>query len=103
MREASDLHEWVCLTQLESACVCLVIQLCPTLCDPMDCSLPGSFVHGILQARNTEVGCHGLFLAQGSNPSLLHWQDSLPLVPPELLYIHKEYIVRILLPNLPSL
>ena len=29
----------------------LVIQLCPTLCDPMDCSLPGSFVHGILQAR----------------------------------------------------
>ena len=23
----------------------------PTLCDPMDCSLPGSFVHGILQAR----------------------------------------------------
>ena len=33
-------------------CVCaLVIQLCLTLCDPMDCSLPGSFVHGILQAR----------------------------------------------------
>ena len=29
----------------------LVAQLCPTLCDPMDCSLPGSSVHGILQAR----------------------------------------------------
>ena len=29
----------------------LVSQLCPTLCDPMDCSLPGSSVHGILQAR----------------------------------------------------
>ena len=28
-----------------------VIQLCPTLCNPMDCSLPGSSVHGILQAR----------------------------------------------------
>ena len=28
-----------------------VAQLCPTLCDPMDCSLPGSSVHGILQAR----------------------------------------------------
>ena len=27
-----------------------VAQLCPTLCDPMDCSLPGSSVHGILQA-----------------------------------------------------
>ena len=29
----------------------LVAQLCPTLCDPMDCSLPGSSIHGILQAR----------------------------------------------------
>ena len=26
-------------------------QLCPTLCDPMNCSLPGSSVHGIFQAR----------------------------------------------------
>ena len=30
--------------------LCLVAQLCPTLCNPMDCSLPGSSVHGILQA-----------------------------------------------------
>ena len=29
-----------------------IAQLCPTLCDPMDFSLPGSSVHGILQARN---------------------------------------------------
>ena len=29
----------------------LVTQSCPTLCDTMDCSLPGSSVHGILQAR----------------------------------------------------
>ena len=29
-------------------------QLCPTLCNPMDCSLPGSAVHGILQARILE-------------------------------------------------
>ena len=29
---------------------CLVTQSCPTLCDPLDCSLPGSSVHGILQA-----------------------------------------------------
>ena len=28
-----------------------VAQPCPTLCDPMDCSLPGSSVHGIFQAR----------------------------------------------------
>ena len=33
-----------------------VAQLCPTLCDPMDCSLPGSFIHGIFQARVLEWG-----------------------------------------------
>ena len=32
----------------------LVAQLCPALCNPMDCSLPGSSVHGILQARILE-------------------------------------------------
>ena len=32
----------------------LVTHLCPTLCDPMNCSLPGSSVHGILQARRLE-------------------------------------------------
>ena len=31
-----------------------VAQSCPTLCDPMDCSLPGSSLHGILQARELE-------------------------------------------------
>ena len=31
-----------------------VSQLCPTLSDPMDCSLPGSSVHGIFQARVLE-------------------------------------------------
>ena len=34
--------------------VVLVAQPCPTLCDPMDCSPPGSSVHGILQARILE-------------------------------------------------
>ena len=33
-----------------------VAQLCPTLSDPMDCSLPGSSVHGIFQARVLERG-----------------------------------------------
>ena len=32
-------------------CVCSVVQLCPTLCDLMDCSPPGSFVHIISHAR----------------------------------------------------
>ena len=33
-----------------------VTQSCPTLSDPMDCSLPGSAVHGIFQARELEWG-----------------------------------------------
>ena len=32
----------------------LIAQLYPTLCDPMDCNLPGSSVHGILQVRILE-------------------------------------------------
>ena len=35
-------------------CCCLVAKLCPTLWDPVDCSPPGSSVHGILQARLLE-------------------------------------------------
>ena len=31
-----------------------LLQACPTLCDPMDCSLPVSSVHGILQASKLE-------------------------------------------------
>ena len=34
--------------------VCLVTQLCPTFCEPLDCSLPGTFVHGISQVRILE-------------------------------------------------
>ena len=53
-----------------------VAQSCPTLCDPMDCSPPGSSIHGIFQARVLEWGA----IAQGSNPYPLHCKvDSLPL------------------------
>ena len=38
-------------------CACLVTQSCPTLCNPMDCSPPGSFVHGDSQGKNPRVGC----------------------------------------------
>ena len=41
----------------------LVNQSCPTLCDPTDCSLPGSAVHGVSPGKNTGVGYH--FLLQG--------------------------------------
>ena len=39
---------------IDICAVCLVAQSCPTLCDPMDCSLPGSSVHGIFWARILE-------------------------------------------------
>ena len=35
-------------------CVGMCVQLCPTLCDPLDCSPPHSFAHGIFQARILE-------------------------------------------------
>ena len=41
-----------------------VAQLCPTLSDPMDCSLPGSSAHGIFQARVLEWGASALLLNQ---------------------------------------
>ena len=51
-------------TPNSSCCCCyLVTKLCPTLCDPLDCS---SSVHGISQARILEVGCH--FLPPGYLP-----------------------------------
>ena len=42
------------LTQEESESEVKLLQLCPTLCDPVDYSLPGFSVHGILQARTLE-------------------------------------------------
>ena len=67
-----------------------LLQSCLTTCDPMDCSLPGSLVHGDSPGKNTRVGCQallqGIFPTQGSNLQLLcllHWQvGSLPLAPP---------------------
>ena len=56
--------------------LCLVTKLYLTLCDPMDCSLPGSSIHGIFPGKNTGEGCHfllhGIFPSQGLNLGLLH-------------------------------
>ena len=66
-----------------SPCLCAQsLQSCPTLCNPMNCSLPGTSVHGILQPRkNTGVGncalLQGTFWTQGLKLHLLHllhWQ-----------------------------
>ena len=51
-----------------------VAQLCPTLCDPMDYSLPGSSLHGIFQARVLEwiaVSFSGDLLDPGIEPVFL--------------------------------
>ena len=60
------------------------LQSCPTLCDPIDGSPPGSPVPGILQARTLEwvaISFSGrIFPTQGSNPSLLR-ADALPSEP----------------------
>ena len=79
-----------------SVCVCVaggahakLLQPCLTLCNPMDCSPPGSSVHGILLARTLEWVA--LPSSKGSSRPrdwicisyVLHWQaDSLPLMPP---------------------
>ena len=59
----------------------LVTELCLTFCDPMDCSPPGSSVHGDSPGKNTGVGCHdllqGIFPTQGSNPGLLYYRQIL--------------------------
>ena len=44
----------VCVCVCVSVCVCWVAQLCLTLCNPMECSPPGSSVHKIFQARKLE-------------------------------------------------
>ena len=89
-------HELV--NNLGGVCVCVCAQPCPTLWNPMDCSLPGSSVHGILQARllewvpifysrgssrrrdQTHICCIGrqiLYYCTIGKPSLGHTQDFL--------------------------
>ena len=58
-----------------------VSQTCPTLCDPMDCSLPSSSIHGIFQAKVLEWRCHfllqAIFPTKGSNLGRLHCRKML--------------------------
>ena len=68
------------------AMLCLVAQSCPTLCIPMDYSLPGSSVHGILQARILErvaicpLGALPNLGIKSRSPALQ--ADSVPSEPP---------------------
>ena len=77
-----------------ACCFCAQpLQSCLTLCDPMDCSLPGSSVLGILQARILKwvamPSSRGSSLVWRLNLHLLHWQvGSLPTKPPGKLYAY---------------
>ena len=77
-------------------CMFLVARLCPTLFNPMDCSLPGSSVHGHSPSKNTGVDCQallqGIFPTQGSNPGFPQCRQILDCLsqqgsPPYCIYI----------------
>ena len=77
---------WICLTHV---CMLNPLQLCLTLCDPMECSPLCSSAHGTLQARILEwvaIPSSRVSPTQWSNLTsyiYLHWQaGSLPLAPP---------------------
>ena len=65
----------------ECCVLCLVAQSCQTPCNPMDCSPPGSSIHGDSPGKNTGMGCHallqGIFPTQGLNPGLPHYKQIL--------------------------
>ena len=69
--------------RLTSVCcaVGLVAQFCLTLCNPMDCSPPGTSILGDSPGKNTGVGCHalfqGIFPSQGLNPGFSHCKQIL--------------------------
>ena len=65
-----------CSSPTNSHVLCLVTQLCPTLCHPMDCGPPGSSVHGDSPGKNTGESSYvllqGIFPTQGLKPGLPH-------------------------------
>ena len=61
----------------------LSCSVCPTLCDPVDCSPPGSSVRGISQARNTGGGWHFLDL---QNPGIKPTSPASPALAGRVLY-----------------
>ena len=76
MKVRAKFHDEVNVIHIGETYVCLVAQSCPTLCDHMDCSPPGSSVHGDSPGKNSGVGCYallqGIILTQGLNTDLPH-------------------------------
>ena len=63
--------------------LCLVAQSCPTLCNPMDCSLPGSSVHGDPQEYWSGLPC--LLTGDPLNPGI---ELRFPIYIDKLIFIH---------------
>ena len=85
-------------------CVCvgvLAAQLCPTLCDSMDCSSPGSSVHGLLQSRILEwngqpfSSSRNLPYPEIEFKSPVSQADSLPSKPPGKPKCYCKYAQRL--------
>ena len=74
-----------------------LLQACPTLCNPTDCSPLGSSVHGILPARILQrllCPSQGIFPTQGWNPCLLHAGRFFTVEPPGKPYFPCVHICR---------
>ena len=77
-----------------------VTQSCPTLCKPMDCSLPGSSVHGIFQARVLEWGAIAFSeLSLVLSNKVLSQDQNVVLYNPVLSRVHLYSRYKIIIPN----
>ena len=65
-----------------------VAQSCPTLREPVDCSLPGSSIHGIFQARGLEWGAIAF-----SNDGILFSHKKNEILPFTAIQMNLEYII----------
>ena len=76
------MNDFINILCFSCAVLCLIAQSCLTLCTPMDCSPPGSCVHGDSPGKNTGAGCHallqGIFPTQGSRPGVTHCRQIPP-------------------------
>ena len=86
--EKASLKPNIKKTKIMASCpivLCLVTQSCPTLCDPVDCSQPGSSIHGNCPGKYTGVPCPPRrdLPNPGIKPKSSSLQvDSLPSEPP---------------------
>ena len=109
LTEAEDIKR--CQEYTESESESEVAQSCPTLCNPVDCSLPGFSVHGILQARILEWVAisfsRGIFLTQGLNPGLPHCRQTLYRLSHRLIFFffftQKNYTKKTLMTQITAM